>query len=270
MVSFLERSFGDEIEGEVDDREPFNNSLQTQSSEPAEDEQSSVQPRVENETFVLDQNDKGYVILAKKFYNFCINNLFKLVIDSQYYQFASIFLPGEVHAFERARDENQKWALEAMHWLIDQMKMKKAQYDYQVPRSSPPPRKRNRIEDFIAGDAHQPKPLDPETEYKLYTVLVSNLEKEELLDPFGFWKRHHKSLPFMSLIAKDFLCVCSTSIGAERVFSAAKLQCSPLRASMLPDTLEKRLILSANRDIVFPIVEKRIDQFKKGSQSTQN
>ena len=65
--------------------------------------------------------------------------------------------------------------------------------------------------------------------------------------PLDWWRLHGTRLPFLSSLARKYLCIPATSAEPERVWSAAKLLCSDLRAGQLDaETIEAHLFLHRN------------------------
>jgi hypothetical protein len=71
----------------------------------------------------------------------------------------------------------------------------------------------------------------------------SKLDFEE--EPLSYWRDMHKRYPYLSNLAKRYLCVCATSTASERLFSTSGNIVTPTRTSLKP---EKLTFLNKNLD----------------------
>ena len=58
--------------------------------------------------------------------------------------------------------------------------------------------------------------------------------------------------PFLSILARKFLCIPATSVPLERIFSAAGHIVSKLRASLSPENVDALLFLRQNAELIKP------------------
>ena len=61
-----------------------------------------------------------------------------------------------------------------------------------------------------------------------------------------WWKVNEGRFPGLAPLAQRYLCIPATEVPCERIFSAAGLTISRLRASLDPDTADKLLFLNKN------------------------
>ena len=86
----------------------------------------------------------------------------------------------------------------------------------------------------------------------------SELQKYELEDalsldskePLLWWKEHELNYKFLSILAKQFLCITSTSVPSERLFSSAGNLLSERRSRLSPENVEKLLFLYENNKLL--------------------
>ena len=62
-------------------------------------------------------------------------------------------------------------------------------------------------------------------------------------NPLHWWAGNEKSLPHISFLAKQYLCIPAISAPSERVFSAAGLTIAKTRASLHPDNASDLIFL---------------------------
>ena len=85
---------------------------------------------------------------------------------------------------------------------------------------------------------------------------TENLEFDELnsylntlndinIDPVLWWKEHQNEYPILSLIAKDYLIIQSTSVAAEQAFSVAGNTITQTRNKLEPETAKAILCLKS-------------------------
>jgi hypothetical protein len=65
-----------------------------------------------------------------------------------------------------------------------------------------------------------------------------------------WWKANQSKFPNMSILARKYLSIPATSTPSERVFSAAGIICTKLRASLAPENIDMLIFLAKNRDII--------------------
>lgn len=90
--------------------------------------------------------------------------------------------------------------------------------------------------------------IDAEIEnYKdnMDSISISNkVDGERVLsNPLLWWKKNQKTLPLMSILARQILCIPATSAPSERVFSMAGLTITKLRASLSSDNAGNLIFL---------------------------
>lgn len=84
----------------------------------------------------------------------------------------------------------------------------------------------------------------------------NNLEFEEIgkylnmpndinINPLAWWKSHQEEFPVLSLIAKDFLIIQSTSVPSEQAFSIANNTITQTRNRLDPETAREILCLKS-------------------------
>ena len=61
-----------------------------------------------------------------------------------------------------------------------------------------------------------------------------------------WWKEEQKRLPLLAKVAKKYLCVCTTSVASERIFSTGGNVVSDNRTCTKPDMVNYLVFLSRN------------------------
>jgi len=61
-----------------------------------------------------------------------------------------------------------------------------------------------------------------------------------------WWKFHKKDLPYLSILAKKYLCICTTSCPSERVFSTSRNIVTAKRNCLKPDKVDQLVFLAKN------------------------
>jgi hypothetical protein len=69
-------------------------------------------------------------------------------------------------------------------------------------------------------------------------------------DPLQWWMMKAESLPILSRLARETLCVPATSAPSERLFSAAGLTIANDRSGLTPDNAADVVFLKTSWDIV--------------------
>ena len=64
--------------------------------------------------------------------------------------------------------------------------------------------------------------------------------------PLEWWKVHFKEFPVLSLLAKQYLCVCASSASSEWVFSTSGHIVSKRRTCLKPDKINMLVFLAKN------------------------
>ena len=74
----------------------------------------------------------------------------------------------------------------------------------------------------------------------------SKLDFEE--EPLSYWRDMHKRYPYLSNLAKRYLCVCATSTASERLFSTSGNILTTTRTSLKPEKVDMLTFLNKNLD----------------------
>jgi hypothetical protein len=69
-------------------------------------------------------------------------------------------------------------------------------------------------------------------------------------DPLIWWSSHEISFPNLSLAAEYFLSIPATSVPCERIFSKAGLIYDKSRKLLSSNNLDKRIILTMNKNLL--------------------
>jgi hAT family C-terminal dimerisation region len=72
-----------------------------------------------------------------------------------------------------------------------------------------------------------------------------NMPNDINIDPLSWWKVHQKEYPILSLMAKDFLIIQSTSVPSEQAFSIANNTITQTRNRLDPETAREILCLKS-------------------------
>ena len=151
-----------------------------------------------------------------------------------------------------------KYELEV--YILNDRRQQQQQAEVSIVEEMPPSRteaesrcKRTKLEKFF-GDTFQ------NSSDKLGTTETaeSELQKYELEDalsldskePLLWWKEHELNYKFLSILAKQFLCITSTSVPSERLFSSAGNLLSERRSRLSPENVEKLLFLYKNNKLL--------------------
>ena len=113
--------------------------------------------------------------------------------------------------------------------------------------------KRTKLENFF-GDTFQ----NPSEEVSAAEAAEAELQRYELEDPLSldsknpllWWKEREVNYKFLSILAKRFLCITSTSVPSERLFSSAGNLLSERRSRLSPENVEKLLFLYENNKLL--------------------
>ena len=113
--------------------------------------------------------------------------------------------------------------------------------------------KRTKLEKFF-GDTFQ----NPSEEVSAAEAAEAELQRYELEDPLSldsknpllWWKEREVNYKFLSILAKRFLCITSTSVPSERLFSSAGNLLSERRSRLSPENVEKLLFLYENNKLL--------------------
>ena len=110
---------------------------------------------------------------------------------------------------------------------------------------------------------------------------TENLEFDELnsylntlndinIDPVLWWKEHQNEYPILSLIAKDYLIIQSTSVAAEQAFSVAGNTITQTRNKLEPETAKAILCLKSWIENGLGIINVNNENYKVDSNDDSN
>jgi len=106
--------------------------------------------------------------------------------------------------------------------------------------------------DDIFGDIYlcgQEPPKSPRTLAEDEVKRYRNMPSIALSDcPLAWWKTHQMSLPILSRLAKQYLCIPGTSVPSERVFSTAGDILTAQRSALKSKNLDTLIFLKKNLD----------------------
>lgn len=75
-------------------------------------------------------------------------------------------------------------------------------------------------------------------------------EEKHKVDVLQWWKKHGRSIPLLSQIARDTLCIPMASASSERVFSASGSIVTDKRHNLATESVKKLLLVKVNYDRV--------------------
>ena len=148
-----------------------------------------------------------------------------------------------------------KYELEV--YILNDRRQQQQQAEVSIVEEMPPSRteaesrcKRTKLEKFF-GDTFQ----NSSDELGTTETAESELQKYELEDalsldskePLLWWKEHELNYKFLSILAKQFLCITSTSVPSERLFSSAGNLLSERRSRLSPENVEKLFLYENNK-----------------------
>ncbi|KAG8236720.1 hypothetical protein J437_LFUL014215 [Ladona fulva] len=76
--------------------------------------------------------------------------------------------------------------------------------------------------------------------------LISKVAYRQEKDPLNFWYKYEVNMPLVSKMAKKYLCIPTTSVPSERLFSKAGQICSDLRSRIKSTKVDKLLSINSN------------------------
>ena len=98
----------------------------------------------------------------------------------------------------------------------------------------------------VMGQAEAPRsPVDPEEKARREVQKYALLDADDG-DPLDWWRNNEQRFPLLSVLARKYLCIPSTSVPSERVFSIAGHIVNAKRASLIPDNVNMLVFLSQN------------------------
>ncbi|XP_030763197.1 zinc finger BED domain-containing protein 1-like [Sitophilus oryzae] len=83
-------------------------------------------------------------------------------------------------------------------------------------------------------------------EIKMYSE-EANLDRKK--DPLIWWSERQRVYPWLSQLAKKYLCICATSVPCERIFSKAGQIVTERRNRLKSKNVEKLIFLHCNNDL---------------------
>ena len=118
--------------------------------------------------------------------------------------------------------------------------------------------KRTKLEKFFGDTFQNPSEEDPSEEVSAAEAAEAELQRYELEDPLSldsknpllWWKEREVNYKFLSILAKRFLCITSTSVPSERLFSSAGNLLSERRSRLSPENVEKLLFPYENNKLL--------------------
>ncbi|XP_057181407.1 E3 SUMO-protein ligase ZBED1-like [Triplophysa rosa] len=120
----------------------------------------------------------------------------------------------------------------------------------QNPPESPPVKKSAMSELF--GDFFR-APDKTKTFDNIVEEEVMSYKAEDSIDtdayPLAWWELHESKYPHVAKLAKQYLCVCATSVPSERVFSTAGDIVSASRSRLATENVNKLIFLQKNMKI---------------------
>ena len=95
--------------------------------------------------------------------------------------------------------------------------------------------------------SHKRSTVSFETKLQTETMLYFTEDALDLeSDPLHWWKANSYRYPHLAALARRYLCIPATSVSSERVFSAAGLLVSKLRASLSSSNIDAAVFLNKN------------------------
>lgn len=173
----------------------------------------------------------------KNFQEFIENEIKQIIISIPLtYKIGIYFNPS---LRERLLNENE--VLEIKNFLMKE-------YTYIEQVTSMIPSGIDRLNNIFKSDSSEEE--ESWEEFSKYESMGWN--KEIYSDPLSFWKLQQKYLPNLSEIAKDYLCISTSSANIERLWSKAESVVTPVRSNLKPETIVEILFSMANMDL-FPL-----------------
>ena len=116
--------------------------------------------------------------------------------------------------------------------------------------SQPPTKKHQKQSKFVSllEDVWEPCDTDSQEaaskEVAKYLCIDSSLDQKPLL----WWKQYTSQFPYLSKLAKKYLCIPATSMSSKRVFSTAGHVINSKRSCLLPEHASMLVFLAHNLD----------------------
>ena len=130
----------------------------------------------------------------------------------------------------------------------------------EAEETNPPPKKKKKnskdkgyeLDFFFGGDSSDKDcPQSVLLQQELNTYFAERPPPADT-DPLCWWKTNASRYPYLSILARKFLCIPATSVPSERIFSAAGHIVSKLRASLSPENVDALLFLRQNIELTKP------------------
>ena len=115
-----------------------------------------------------------------------------------------------------------------------------------VPRSAKRARKSSLLDEAIQSDLPDPQAYDRD-EVTRYMALRYTPKSGE--GPNDFWKERQREFPVLTLLARKYHCIDSTSCEPERIFSRAGFLMNEYRTCMMPWKVESYMFLHMNQHL---------------------
>ena len=98
----------------------------------------------------------------------------------------------------------------------------------------------------VMGQAKAPRsPVDPEEKARREVQKYALLDADDG-DALDWWRNNERKFSLLSVLARKYLCIQSTSVPSQRVFSTAGHIVNAKRASLLPENVNMLIFLSQN------------------------
>ena len=116
----------------------------------------------------------------------------------------------------------------------------------------PPAKKRNLSTLFKTNKETEDSPLPTISKEQCVKAEVNSYTSAARIDfkdePLVWWKCQATNYPFLSDVARKYLCVCATSSPSERLFRKSGQIVTPLRATLKPERVNMLTFLLKNVD----------------------
>ena len=130
--------------------------------------------------------------------------------------------------------------------LMDNLEVPARPVKEEKDEMPPEPSTKRRLLDALKGDIVDltgPSQADQTTEHELESYITSPVN---VSDPLLWWKVNAAQFPRLSQIAQIYLAIPATEVPSERVFSAAGLTITKLRASLDPSNADELIFIHKN------------------------
>ena len=118
-----------------------------------------------------------------------------------------------------------------------------------TPSDAPPPAKKQKTLGTLFKDNDDEEDQMPviSKEQRINVELEKYLTSPKLdfeEDLLSYWKNMHSTYPYLSNLAKRYLCICATSSASECLFSASGNIVTPNRSSLKPEKVDMLTFLN--------------------------